>query len=159
MSAILDSSVQVDRKHNDLQNMFAHLGIVVPLEVSIKKPATLVPSKMNTSKRHANFALQVISVMEPFSMLLTVPMVFSSQNRVSQDTIVQMELNLPRNTSVQRERSMTRLRDKVLMNVRIVLLASSVEVKGMTTGQMTAPLVFTALVELITRLLMMVSLE
>ena len=54
---------------------------------------------------------------------------------------------------------MTRLRDKVLMNVRIVLLASSVKVKGMTTGQMTAPLAFTALVELIMRLLMMVSLE
>jgi len=57
------------------------------------------------------------------------------------------------------ERSMTRHREEALMNVLIVLLASSVKVKGMTTGQMTAPLAFTALVELITCLLMMVSLE
>ena len=54
---------------------------------------------------------------------------------------------------------MTRRREEVLMNVLIVLLASSVKVKGMITGQLTAPLAFTALVELITHLLMMVSLE
>lgn len=54
---------------------------------------------------------------------------------------------------------MTRPREEVSMNVLIVLLASSVKVKGMTTGQMIAPLAFTALDELITRLLMMVSLE
>ena len=57
------------------------------------------------------------------------------------------------------ERSMTRPREEVSMNVLIVLLASSVKVKGMTTGQMIAPLAFTALDGLITRLLMMVSLE
>ena len=57
------------------------------------------------------------------------------------------------------EHLMTRHRDEVLMNALIVLLASSVKVKGMTTGQMTAPLAFTALAELITCLLMMVSLE
>ena len=104
-SAILDSSAQVDRKQNDLQNMFAHLGIVVPLEVSINKLATLVPTKMNTSSQHAKLALKDISVMELFSMLLTVHMVSSSLSLVSQDTTVQMELNLPRSTSVHRVRS------------------------------------------------------
>lgn len=54
---------------------------------------------------------------------------------------------------------MTRRREGVLMNVVNVLLASTVKVKGMTTGQMTAQLAFTALVELITCLLMTVSLE
>ena len=54
---------------------------------------------------------------------------------------------------------MTRRREEALMNVLIALPANFVKVKGMTTGQMTALLAFTALVELITYLLMMVSLE
>ena len=39
---------------------------------------------------------------------------------------------------------MTRRREEMLMNVLFALLASSVKVKGMITGQMTAPLDFTA---------------
>jgi len=100
-SAILDSSARVDRKQNDLLNMFAHLGIVVPLEALTKKHASLVLTKMNTSRRLAKFVLKVIFAMELFSMLLTVHMVSSFPSLVSQDTIVQMELNLPRSTSVQ----------------------------------------------------------
>ena len=39
---------------------------------------------------------------------------------------------------------MTRRKEEMLMNVLLALLASSVKVKGMTTGQMTALLDFTA---------------
>lgn len=45
---------------------------------------------------------------------------------------------------------MTRCRDEVSMNAAIVPLANTVRVKGMTTGQVTVQLDFTALVELTT---------
>ena len=99
-SVLLGFIARAVRKQARLLHILVHLVTSVPWEVRMKYLASMVVTRMSSSKEYVRHASKVTTVMEPFLMRLTAVMVFSSPHRASRVTIVQVEPDLHGNTSV-----------------------------------------------------------